>query len=247
MPKDDELADALTAARAGDEQGFAVLWRALNPAVLRYLRLIAGDAAEDVASETWLQAARDLDRFTGDPAAFRAWLFRIARHRGIDEQRRAGRRREDPSGTVGDGSTGHGGTGHGGIGHGGIGAGGIGHGGIGPGATGRGGIGGGGTGHGGIGAGGAMPAAEAEVIEGAETAWALSRVAALPADQAEAVMLRIVAGLDVADTARILGKRRGAVRIATMRGLRRLAADPQVRVRAGGQPRSPHPEATEKV
>ncbi|MFC7535358.1 hypothetical protein [Actinoplanes sp. GCM10030250] len=45
-------------------------------------------------------------------------------------------------------------------------------------------------------------------------------------------MLRVVAGLDVAATARMLGKRRGAVRIATMRGLRRLAADPQVRVRA---------------
>jgi RNA polymerase sigma-70 factor (ECF subfamily) len=70
------------------------------------------------------------------------------------------------------------------------------------------------------------------VIEGAETAWALSRVAALPADQAEAVMLRVVAGLDVAATAQVLGKRRGAVRIATMRGLRKLAADPQVRGRA---------------
>ncbi|MEU4689576.1 RNA polymerase sigma factor [Actinoplanes sp. NPDC023714] len=182
MPKDDELAAALIAARAGDERGFAVLWRALHPAMLRYLQVIAGDAAEDVASETWLQAARDLDRFTGDPAAFRAWLFHIARHRGIDEQRRAGRRREEPAATVDDGAAGR--------------------------------------------------DAAAEVLEGAETAWALNRVAELPADQAEAVMLRIVAGLDVAATAAILGKRRGAVRIATMRGLRRLAADPQVRVRA---------------
>ncbi len=41
-------------------------------------------------------------------------------------------------------------------------------------------------------------------------------------------MLRVVAGLDVATTARVLGKRAGAVRIATMRGLRRLAADPRV-------------------
>ena len=32
-----------------------------------------------------------------------------------------------------------------------------------------------------------------------------------------------------ADTARVLGKRPGAVRIAAMRGLRRLAAHPQVR------------------
>jgi RNA polymerase sigma-70 factor (ECF subfamily) len=194
LPTDDELADALIAARSGDERGFAVLWRALHPAILRYLRVLAGDAAEDAASETWLQAARDLDRFTGDPGAFRAWVFRIARHRGIDELRRAGRRREDPSATVDGGS--------------------------------------------------ADRDAAAEVIEGSGTAWALSRVAGLPIDQAEAVMLRVVAGLDVAATARVLGKGRGAVRIATMRGLRRLAADPQVRGRAAEIVRH---EATEGV
>jgi RNA polymerase sigma-70 factor, ECF subfamily len=41
-------------------------------------------------------------------------------------------------------------------------------------------------------------------------------------------MLRVVAGLDVAQTAQVLRKRPGAVRIATMRGLRRLAAHPQL-------------------
>jgi RNA polymerase sigma-70 factor (ECF subfamily) len=194
LPTDDELADALTAARAGEEHGFAVLWRALHPAVLRYLRVVAGDAAEDAASETWLQVARDLDRFTGDPVAFRGWLFRIARHRGIDELRRAGRRREDLAETVDAGPAGR------------------------------------------------DPATE--VIEGAETAWALGRIAALPSDQAEAVMLRVVAGLDVAATARVLGKRRGAVRIATMRGLRRLAVDPQVRGRVVESVRQ---EAAEEV
>jgi RNA polymerase sigma-70 factor (ECF subfamily) len=183
LPTDDELAAALTAARRGDERGFAVLWRALHPAVLRYLRVVAGEAAEDAASETWLQVARDIHRFAGGPGEFRGWLFRIARHRGIDELRRAGRRREDPVEIVDSGGTGR--------------------------------------------------DAAAEVIEGAETAWALSRIAALPIDQAEAVMLRIVAGLDVAATAQVLGKRRGAIRIATMRGLRRLAGDPEVRDRAG--------------
>ena len=183
MPTDDELDAALTAARRGDERGFAVLWRALHPAVLRYLRVVAGDAAEDAASETWLQVARDLDRFVGGPGEFRGWLFRIARHRGLDENRRAGRRREDPAEEVAPGP--------------------------------------------------AARDAAAEAIEAAETTWALSRIATLPADQAEAVMLRVVAGLDVAQTALVLGKRRGAVRIATMRGLRRLALDPQVRDRAG--------------
>ncbi|MEV6850351.1 RNA polymerase sigma factor [Actinoplanes sp. NPDC051411] len=184
----------MTAARAGEEQGFAVLWRALNPLVLRYLRVVVGDAAEDVASETWLQVARDFDRFTGGPAEFRGWLFRIARHRGIDARRRAGRNREDPVETVDAGPV--------------------------------------------------APDAAAEMIEGEETAWALRRIAALPIDQAEAVMLRVVAGLDVATTARVLGKRAGAVRIATMRGLRRLAADPQVRDRVAESPRR---EAAEEV
>jgi len=31
----------LAAARAGDEQAFAALWRSLHPALLRYLRVIA--------------------------------------------------------------------------------------------------------------------------------------------------------------------------------------------------------------
>jgi RNA polymerase sigma-70 factor (ECF subfamily) len=178
--EDDELTRALRAAQHGDEAGFAVLWRALHPAVLRYLRVVAGDAAEDVASETWLQVARDLHRFDGGGGEFRGWLFRIARHRGLDERRRTGRRREDPAAEP---------------------------------------------------PGGHARDASAEALDGAATAWALRLIATLPADQAEAVMLRVVAGLDVATTARVLGKRSGAVRIATMRGLRRLAAHPQVRAR----------------
>ncbi len=43
---------ALAAARRGEEPGFAELWYALQPAILRYLRAVVGDAAEDVASET---------------------------------------------------------------------------------------------------------------------------------------------------------------------------------------------------
>jgi RNA polymerase sigma-70 factor (ECF subfamily) len=45
----------------------------------------------------------------------------------------------------------------------------------------------------------------------------------LPIDQAEAVMLRAVLGLDVAAAAKVLSKRPGAVRMAAHRGLRRLA------------------------
>jgi len=41
----------LAAAQGGDEQAFAVLWRDLQPAVLRYLRVAAPAAAEELAGE----------------------------------------------------------------------------------------------------------------------------------------------------------------------------------------------------
>jgi RNA polymerase sigma-70 factor (ECF subfamily) len=65
------------------------------------------------------------------------------------------------------------------------------------------------------------PAASA--MEGLSTRAALAVVATLPADQAEAVVLRVVAGLDVDRVAAIMDKRPGTVRVLTHRGLRRLA------------------------
>jgi RNA polymerase sigma-70 factor, ECF subfamily len=75
------------------------------------------------------------------------------------------------------------------------------------------------------------PAATA--MEGFSTRAALAVVATLPADQAEAVALRVVAGLDVDRVAAIMDKRPGTVRVLTHRGLRRLAerlgADARIR------------------
>jgi RNA polymerase sigma-70 factor (ECF subfamily) len=51
----------------------------------------------------------------------------------------------------------------------------------------------------------------------------LRLLAGLPADQAEIIMLRVVAGLANQDVAVIVGKSPGAVRVAAHRGLRRLA------------------------
>jgi RNA polymerase sigma-70 factor (ECF subfamily) len=56
-----------------------------------------------------------------------------------------------------------------------------------------------------------------------ETEAALRRIAELPPGQRDAVMLRAIAGLDVADAAKIMGKRPGAVRVLAHRGLRTLA------------------------
>ena len=75
------------------------------------------------------------------------------------------------------------------------------------------------------------PAATA--LEGFSTRAALAVVATLPPDQAEAVVLRVVAGLDVDRVAAIMDKRPGTVRVLTHRGLRRLAerlgADARIR------------------
>ncbi len=172
-----DLDSALAAARRGEETGFAELWHALHPPLLRYLRAVVGDAAEDVASETWLQAAKDVRGYRGDAAGFRVWLFRVARHRALDELRKASRRKED-NGDIAEYVT-------------------------------------------------DWPApddTEGAAAEREDTERALRLIARLPKDQAEAVLLRVVAGLDVAQTAKVLDKRDGAVRIAAMRGLKRLAA-----------------------
>jgi RNA polymerase sigma-70 factor, ECF subfamily len=80
----------------GDEHAFGVLYRDLRPSVLRYLRVLAPGAAEDLAAETWLRVVRQLGRFGGAEPAFRAWVFLIARHRAIDWRRLAVRRQTDP-------------------------------------------------------------------------------------------------------------------------------------------------------
>lgn len=59
--------------------------------------------------------------------------------------------------------------------------------------------------------------------ENLSTAAALELVASLPPDQAEAVLLRVVVGVDAPTAGAILGKRPGAVRVAAHRGLKALA------------------------
>jgi len=70
-----------------------------------------------------------------------------------------------------------------------------------------------------------------EAMEALATGDTFSLIAQLPQDQAEAVVLRVVVGLDAKSAAQTLGKRPGAVRTAAHRGLKRLAellgADPE--------------------
>lgn len=79
---------ALADASSGDQAAVGVLYRSLNPPLLRYLRHHVGPAAEDVASDVWLAIARRLAGFSGTQQEFRALLFTIARRRVIDQRRR---------------------------------------------------------------------------------------------------------------------------------------------------------------
>lgn len=64
----------------------------------------------------------------------------------------------------------------------------------------------------------------AQIVDGAlSSRAAIELIAQLPAKQAEVVMLRVVADLDVETVASMLGKSTGVVRVLSHRGLKRLA------------------------
>jgi len=168
-----DFAQAIDAARQGDDGALAALWRELQPALLRYLQAGDPDAAEDIASETWLEVTRRLDRFVGGEREFRGWLFTIARHRLIDARRRAARRRTAPVAWLPD-----------------------------------------------------RPGIEdpvSDVLVDLSTRASLRLVSELPPEQAEAVRLRVMVGLDTDQVAEIMGKQPGSVRVLSHRGLRNLA------------------------
>jgi RNA polymerase sigma-70 factor, ECF subfamily len=164
----------LASARTGDEEAFARIFRDVQPALLRYLRVITTDS-EDVAAETWVHVVAGLRRFRGGEQDFRAWLFTIARNRAADAGRSRSRRPAVPLDTTEAAQH------------------------------------------------LITPDAADQVLEAVSTQAAMTLIKSLPPDQAEIIMLRVVAGLDTGDVARIVGKTPGAVRVAAHRGLRRLA------------------------
>ncbi|MEV4314889.1 RNA polymerase sigma factor [Actinocrispum sp. NPDC049592] len=171
----DGLADALRRAKNGEDHAFRLLYRAIQPGLLRYLRVLAGADAEDVASEAWLQVARDLPSFRGELDGFRGWVTTIGRNRAMDHLRHL-RRQPATDGPLEELTER-------------------------PGSC----------------------DTEQSVVDAMSTDGALALIAKLPRDQAEAVLLRVVVGLDAKGAAQVLGKRPGAVRTAAHRGLRKLA------------------------
>jgi RNA polymerase sigma-70 factor, ECF subfamily len=166
----------LAAAQEGAEWAVAVLYRSLQPQVLRFLRARVPQDAEDIASQAWLEVARALPRFSGEEDDFRALVFTIARRRLADHRRATRRRPVDLVGAelltgISDGA-----------------------------------------------------APDDEVLASLTGDAAARRVAELLSpDQAEVVLLRVVAGLSVDEVAALLGKRPGTVRVLQHRALRRLA------------------------
>jgi RNA polymerase sigma-70 factor, ECF subfamily len=89
-----DLARALRAAQRGDSEAFIGLWRAINPLLLRYLRITSAEVAVDAASATWVKAALGLECFPAEKPAFLALLVRIARDEAT-ARRAVERRRPD--------------------------------------------------------------------------------------------------------------------------------------------------------
>src|SRR5258705_11123572 len=173
-PQGLDLSEVLQRAQSGDEDAFRTVYRTLQPGLLRYLRGLVGQDAEDVASEAWAQIARDLGSFRGDQSDFRGWVATIGRHRALDHLRRLRRRPvtalpidEVPEVAASDDT-------------------------------------------------------ESRALDSLSTDQAIALIARLPEDQAEAVLLRGVVGLDSVSAGPVLGKRAAAVGTAGHPGMRRL-------------------------
>src|SRR4051812_32101342 len=87
----DDFTDFDAVVRAGsigNTSAIEYLWSHHQPALLGWLLSMEPAIAEDVASETWIDAINGLAKFSGNESQFRSWIFTIARRRLIDRQRR---------------------------------------------------------------------------------------------------------------------------------------------------------------
>jgi RNA polymerase sigma factor (sigma-70 family) len=86
----------LSAAQAGGDWAWRRLYEANAPGLLRYLRARGEPDAEDVVGETFVRIVWHIDHFVGGEAAFRTWLFTIARNIVVDGHRKRARRPAEP-------------------------------------------------------------------------------------------------------------------------------------------------------
>ncbi|HEY7469885.1 MAG TPA: RNA polymerase sigma factor [Acidimicrobiia bacterium] len=95
--------EVLEAAKQGAEWAWVSLYRELAGPVTGYLAARGAPEPEDVAAETFLQVARNVQSFSGNESSFRSWVFVIA-HRRLIDSRRAWGRRPDVTALAGQGS-----------------------------------------------------------------------------------------------------------------------------------------------
>lgn len=74
---------------------------------------------------------------------------------------------------------------------------------------------------------------EHDALEALSTRATLATIKTLPSDQHKIILLRVIAGFDAPTTARILGKRPGAIRTGTHRALRTLGSQLPSPITAG--------------
>lgn len=86
------FADVLAAARANAGWAYQRLFESQGRLLVAYLRGQRAADPDGMANEVFLRAFRSLGTFSGDEAAFRSWLYVIARNCLIDERRRQDRR-----------------------------------------------------------------------------------------------------------------------------------------------------------
>lgn len=167
--------EVVAAAVAGNSKAVGVLFAVLNPRLVRYLGLMVGKDADDVASDTWVEVMRSLPRYVGGADTIGAWVIGIGRHRALTHFRRQKSRPQAVTGIedfveilAGESDT------------------------------------------------------HRSVEDSMSTARAMARIASLPKEQAEAVFLRTIVGLDAMSAGEVLGKNSGAVRTSAHRGLKNL-------------------------
>jgi RNA polymerase sigma-70 factor (ECF subfamily) len=165
-----EFEVTLSGAKNGAESAWAALYRDLAGPVTGYLASRGAREAEDLASETFLQVARNIQGFDGDEAAFRSWVFVIAHRRLIDWRRSQARRPTAVPLAAGESER-------------------------------------------------SGDDVEAEALDRVVTVELLKTFEKLTEIQRDVLALRIIGHMTLEETAKVVGKRVGAVKAAQRRGL----------------------------